>query len=94
MEINIDAAMVGRALRTLDSFVSSATNSTANALRVYAEDGTLRLERNDYETIVSYDTGISVPDVADTYIPATDYSDVIYHPFRKFFTTSSWVVTR
>lgn len=71
MEINIDAAMVGRALRTLDSFVSSATNSTANALRVYAEDGTLRLERNDYETIVSYDTGISVPDVADTYIPAT-----------------------
>ena len=69
--INIDAVIVSRALRTLDSFVSSATNSTANALRMYSEDGTLRLERNDYETIVSYDTGISVPDVADTYIPAT-----------------------
>ena len=70
--INIDAGIVSRALRTLDSFISSTTNSTANALRVYTEDGTLRLERNDYETIVSYDTGISVPDdVADTYIPAT-----------------------
>jgi DNA polymerase III sliding clamp (beta) subunit (PCNA family) len=70
MEIKIDAAIVGRALRALDSFVSSATNSTANALRMYAEDGTLRLERNDYETIVSYDTEIPVPSIADIYIPA------------------------
>ena len=69
-QLVIDAAEISRALRALDSFISSATNSTANALRVYAEDGTLRLERNDYETIVSYDTGISVPDIADIYIPA------------------------
>ena len=70
MQIKIDANEMSRALRALDSFIGSTTNSTSNSLRMYSENGSLRLERNDYETIVSYDTGIPVPDIAGTYIPA------------------------